>query len=656
MKNKIIYYSLLQSICDRNKNILDFYSIFILKSLKISDEDCEEIKIHRELNYEFDFYIPLYSIRSIMTILLKKEFITYSKQSRRNRYSITEKGVQELKVIENIKKRKNKEMEMFYEKAKMYLEVYKIYIDEETFEESLSKFIYNNISHIDVFKNIFSKKVENVHYDNKFHFYFNKFISEIYENETELYDIFNDIVKGHMLSAFMNKENVKFSPVINDTLIIYLDTSIIISLLELHPKANNLAVKQMFELAKSYEQISFRVLSVTLEKLYHLLNTYKSVKEKYNIRYPVDDVFYFLKKRKYDNNDIDYFIKEIPAILQNMGIEIISLDLIKPNDLDKQGANLFKEIYEHYQKINLNKPIYHRKNESSMYFSVILDTSVILHIRSLRNDISSGFSDCRSFIVTSSYHKANFSYINNSKENNFPEVIHDQDLTNILWLNDPSSKIDFHIKDWLGFLDRNDFIDRVVWFKFYNNLKEMLETNEINQEKYIFILSNSQIVRNILVNCDPDEIDFEYINAIADYASMENEDKDKKISEMNNLIQIYRNRVKDTEILLNKFNKESKENKLALNSSNSEAKKFKKQIFFANHFFKISMLTVIIFPVLFVFGLIPFVSNEFYELIYSLGYYKIAVFALSCYFILLFFFGKLYKSEYRKNFKHLFKK
>ena len=172
MKNKIIYYSLLQSICDRNKNILDFYSIFILKSLKISDEDCEEIKIHRELNYEFDFYIPLYSIRSIMTILLKKEFITYSKQSRRNRYSITEKGVQELKVIENIKKRKNKEMEMFYEKAKMYLEVYKIYIDEETFEESLSKFIYNNISHIDVFKNIFSKKVENVHYDNKFQFYF----------------------------------------------------------------------------------------------------------------------------------------------------------------------------------------------------------------------------------------------------------------------------------------------------------------------------------------------------------------------------------------------------------------------------------------------------------------------------------------------------
>lgn len=647
MKSKLIYYSLIKSLSDRKKNILGFYNAIVLKSLKLYGESCNETDLSKFISSEFNILIPSYTIKTILSYLAREQLLTINKEnSMTTLYSITGKGIDEVDNYDSLEEEKEKQLTEFYESVKKYLEGYRIYLNELTFEETLTNFILNNISNIDIFKEIYSNENITKGEDPKFHYYFNQYLTEIYQNDREQYALFNEIVKGLMVSSVMKEETLFGGNFIDKHLVIYLDTSIIISLLELHHEVFNVAVRQMIDMARSYENVSLRVLSFTLDKFINLLNTYKSVKHNYFIQFPVDNVFYFLKERGYEDSDINFFIKELPLVLENMEIEIEDKPLVRYEDLGLAGIDIYNDVYSYYSKVNTKRPDHLKKNDNNLDNSVIQDTNIILHINSMRNPKICDFSNCRAIMVTSSFYKSHLSSIRAFNDNTFPEIIQDQDLTNILWLNDPSSKVDHHLKHWLSLIHSKNFLDNTVWFKFVSNLKKMLESGEINESKYAFILSNNQILREILLNTDTDEIDYDYINTIAKYAKVENDKRDEKLEEQSRLNEKLNERLNSSDRVIKKLDTDNEE----LESKNREYLNKISDIddlrMEANNYAKIFFQTSLILP----FAILYFTAVIILDSVFGYDAYNEAskIFALLgvIYFAFIFFSKKIFKPEF----------
>ena len=113
---------------------------------------------------------------------------------------------------------------------------------------------------------------------------------------------------------------------------------------------------------------------------------------------------------------------------------------------------------------------------------------------------------CKALFLTSDNGLSRFNFIEMGHKDNrtVSEVILDRLLTNILWLRNPSSKLP--IKSILAAHSRNLFVQRRVWERFYNILKNLRQQEKV-QDENISTLFYHGYIEDVLSQFEDSEAD-----------------------------------------------------------------------------------------------------------------------------------------------------
>lgn len=531
--------ALAKTLYSENRNYLDTFAPFVIRCL--NDKQFNPIgRIEEGLKGSYSLNIPLNTIHSILKRLEKDKYVSLKGKGTHDIAAIPESiatdYVQQAKdQADKISRKQNK---LIGELRKFLSSEIKEAISGEEVEKHLKNYILENIAKLTLING--EQGYSSFEYDslNSVNKGITKFLIDVYDREQELYESFNDLLRGAVLwQTIANKEDLNNED-LKERIVVYLDTNIILSLLGLHHESINRAAKQLNQLLQSQNKIYVRVFDKTLEEVINLLAGYKYNKDNYGSQ-RVNHVYFFLKQAGYDNADIDILIDQIEDKLEEKEVYMEKIGFEEPSDLPERERDLYHKLYTEKKGFEVNKDEDYQKSEEAIHRSSFHDVAAIAKIREIRNGWQTSFERSKAIFLTNSYRLYQFS--NRYKLNNeaISEVITDITLTNILWLKNPGSDVGITI-DNLLYVHSSDFlVDNGIWTKFLKTLKQMHESGDINEQDYALLTSKNQLTDDYLLSKQKDEINpasvkelNEDIRDIVDKKDEIIEGKDQKIKKV----------------------------------------------------------------------------------------------------------------------------
>ena len=528
MSNQLINIALASAFYEKQKNYLDTYLPFVIKSFH-TDQILDLKEVSDSLSDVFGIQIPIYSIKQILSSQDKKIF-QINKQSKHSwSICLTTEGKSELEQIIASEERQANKLAIFYNSIiEFSIKEFKKTYSLEEINHKVQNFIIENLIDISVKKTSFSLEKE---YDkNGFEQIFVNYLLYIKNTSLENTETFDDIWKGAIIWNEMRKpdlqrEEQKFEKRLD----IYIDTNFILSLLELHNKIINLAAKELFDLIKTTPNLKLYVLDITLQELYDLLDTYTLFKDDF-YEIEIDTVFYYLKKSGYNAVKIEKLKEDLPTLLKDkFGISRIETPAWNQNELLR-----LSDIYNHLLDIrndrNTRLKGKLKKRDTAIDKSSNHDSSAINFILKIKDKFSLSIEKSKAMFLTSSFLLfKDFKKISNKFES-VPSVVLDATLTNILYLKNPNSNtgisIDQVIKVHCNYL----IIDKSIWTLYLQTLNELKTTDKITIDDYTRLISKNQITENYLLKADQDNIQQDEVLELLEKIKNQEKGKEEQIS------------------------------------------------------------------------------------------------------------------------------
>lgn len=496
MSNKLVNFAIAKSIYSERKNYLDTFSPFIIKVIAEQDKELNIEQVDKILNEKFEVAIPIHTLKSIFSLLSNQKLIDLDKS---NNYSIgiTNKGNEFYQeTIENekqISRRHSKLIKVFQEFA---FQRFNTKYEISGVEKDISKYIIDNLLAL-VYYTFDETNQKLLKSDEKeFANHFSEFICNIEVNEPELFETFQELLKGAILwNEITHKENVEKETEFDD-LIIYLDANYVISLFGLESPIRKKGADQLFNLLRRNKKLKIKVYKITLDEITRLLNEYKHYQSNY-FDIPVDHIFSFLKRKGFDDAGIDLFISNFHKKCEEYGIEIEGSELLKPEKFTSAEKELYENLYQYNTELN-KKNLKTQRREIAIHNSTLHDITVVSFIKKRRGSWIKNLEDSKFIFLTSSSRLDRF--INKaSKTNNiFPETVLDVTLTNILWLKNPENDIGCSIQHIINLHSKNYLVDNGIWRKFIATIKELRRKEKIDDQDYAYLISNNQLTFDYL--------------------------------------------------------------------------------------------------------------------------------------------------------------
>lgn len=537
MSNRLVSFALAKSIYCEKKNYLDTFSPFILKVLSEGNHPQTLNQIDNSLIKFYDLKIPVNTLKSILSLLNNHKLITLEKFRKEYRSTITKDGQEFVERSTESERHINRRLQEFWNSFVIFAkDKYKIDYQGQDLEKIVIAFINDNI--IDLISYTLDSGAGNLlkSNNNKFDQHFSHFIFDIEKNNSALFSIFQEILKGSILwNEIATKSNVEKETEFGN-LTLYLDTNYLVSLFELDSPFATKAAKQLFDLLRRNNKLILKVLTITLDEIKRLLIEYKRQRNNY-YDIPVNDVYYFLRKNNYDDAKIDLLIANLVKKCREYGIgvdEIAPLDLSKANDTER---DLYDELYRGNMS-TASKSNTLQRTEESIHQKTLHDVSVILQVQKRRGCWPQSLEDSKVTFLTSSTRLDNFVRKRSKKKGTFPETILDLTLTNILWLKNPANDIGCSIQHIMSIHAKNIFVDHGIWKRFISIVNELKENNDINDEDYAYLISNNQITKDYLNNIEPNKIDHENVLEILNKILASDIIKKEELNEAKNKLKI----------------------------------------------------------------------------------------------------------------------
>ena len=504
MSNKLVNFAIAKSIYSERKNYLDTFSPFIIKVVAEQDDVLIIEQVDKTLNDKFEVAIPIHTLKSIFSLLDNKKLIELDKS---NNYSIaiTNKGREFYQeTIENekqISRRHSKLIKVFQEFASQR---FNAKYELSGIEKDISKYIIDNLLAL-VYYTFDETDQKLLKADEKeFANHFSEFICNIEVNEPELFETFQELLKGAILwNEITHKDNVEKETEF-DELIIYLDSNYVISLFGLESPIRKKGADQLFNLLRRNKKLKIKVYKITLDEITGLLNEYKHYQANY-FDIPVDHIFSFLKRKGFDDAGIDLFISNLHKKCEEYGIEIEGSELLKPEKFTNPEKELYENLYQYNTELN-KKNLKTQRREIAIHNSTLHDISVVSFIKKRRGNWIKNLEDSKFIFLTSSSRLDRF--INKiCKTNNiFPETVLDVTLTNILWLKNPENDIGCSIQHIINLHSKNYLVDNGIWRKFIATIKELRRKEKIDDQDYAYLISNNQLTFDFLKESEKGKI------------------------------------------------------------------------------------------------------------------------------------------------------
>ncbi|MCF8398823.1 MAG: hypothetical protein K9G58_11675 [Bacteroidales bacterium] len=286
---------------------------------------------------------------------------------------------------------------------------------DPTKEPSLIDFIDQNSKHLSKY---FS---ESEPIDDEQFIIHAKFFNTL-DKKSEEFSILRDIYLGSIIASYLE---VEFSEV-ESQLEFVLDTNFILGLIDLNSAESTHTCRKIYEISKRCN-FKLSVLPITIEQAKNLLNNSANNLNTVFVQKLLDpeSIFNACERRNLGKTDLERISGKLEKILQEeFNVVIIGSDEKYRN----KARHNYPEVIEHYDKI--------RKNDRR---GALHDATAEVYVIEKRGKIQKDFIDSKCWFVSNTKHPL---YLRRIKGDSLPYIIRSDILVNILWLSNPSIKLE----------------------------------------------------------------------------------------------------------------------------------------------------------------------------------------------------------------------
>ena len=404
--NALIGTAMLTAIWDRtHKDNLELLKPFIVYLVGKNTSIQGEINIAKIIN----------EIEKIFN-RMKKTVIRNDK-----RYYLIKDLSEEVKKFDENKSQIQDESDKVVDNLTEYLKASNKNFNKITIEETkklLNIFFEKNgfttIENLENLKNIGEYKTDQTNY------YIAKFILDENENNTRVFNSIYKIVCGFMLAntIYIQVENDNKASLKN--LNCYLDTPIILNLLELKTDEQNSSAKLLVELLEK-KQAKIKCFEHNYKEVYSIIYAYKENIGKYK-----DKTLEGLDKKNYTYSDVERLLDNLKSLLKKKHVEVEE----KPN-YEEYSTIIDEQGLEDYLKEKYKDKI---EKKEKVLGPDIDSISAISRLR--KGKYVTKLEESKAVFVTNNYDLIKYSnlFLNKKEFGEISYSISDIELTTILWL------------------------------------------------------------------------------------------------------------------------------------------------------------------------------------------------------------------------------
>ncbi|ASJ05550.1 cell envelope integrity protein TolA [Thermococcus barossii] len=481
---KLYYYALIHALHKEGHDYIEVFYPFVLRALP-QDFSYSKLKEIRDIiKLRFGFDIPRYALETIMRRAVGDGYIEYNK--KRHEYALTREGLEFIQSVDKIEERQKRRLNKFLLDMVEFINKRSPNdIPKNQIEEGFFRFVESNINFLIGFLSSqgphFLEEQKESKEERKLDIEIYRYIEHIYKNNDDMFEIFQEIILGSILSIALfydhTDQDIKeeFTP-----LSIYLDSNFLFSLFGLHTKERNKATKELFDMMKRYHQFKLKVFDFTLAEMVRVISGYLTAISLYPSEIRVDSLYDILRRKGWKKPQVNEFIATLEDKVKEFGIEIEYTDV----DLSKYNPDCVDDPDGIRTELTKYKPQSMYNSDIAFFESQNHDLAAICLIRKKRGKPPRKIENAEYIFLTSDLKlsKFNLEIFRHKNFGTIPEVIPDRLLATILWLKNPTLNPNLPVYIIIASYSNTLLISRGVWRRFYQILLRLEKEGKISEE------------------------------------------------------------------------------------------------------------------------------------------------------------------------------
>jgi len=490
MANQIYTYSLIRAYYDAGEDYIDSFWPFIVCVLS-KDHKFSIDTIQKKISDKYSLIVPIHTLKVILTRAKRADYLIQAQQQ----IFLTQKGVeyqQNLEIPRDVERRINS----FVGECKQYLEErHKLQITSEDLNDRIESFLKTNSQLVEEY---FSQQSTDFIVQDQFNGIdeIDKAILDFFiyvENQKpESYNTLRDLITGSIISIVLSSEDISKITKKNNNLTIYLDTNIVLSILDLDIEEFCKPAQELYKILIDDRTIQLKIFDFTLKEVVSVLQNYIPNINNYISGVKVRSLYSKLKSKGWTRADLREYLVNIEAYLAEKKIRI------EPTKIDLDIFTLDNPDYR--LKIKQYKPEQGLLAQSH-------DLAAIKLIKDLRPSLMHKLENAKALFITSDKKLATYNFIEwgHKISGTIAEVFPDSVMTNILWLKNPQSLETISVETLISMHSKSGIIDNNIWCRFMSIVKELRNNENINDKDIALLIYDSRI-QDDLVEAKHDEL------------------------------------------------------------------------------------------------------------------------------------------------------
>ena len=468
--------ALIRSLFDQGHSYIDAFLIFPLNVLS-ADHNSDLSSIQGNVKSQYAFEIPLHVLNAILKNAKRKGYLLREDK----KYRLTENGKQYLATHET-EREVERRINALVEDLKIFFNEHGIRLSNDQLLNLLNEFLLSNIGPLVEFINPSAYSELTIVITDDKQGLLAEYMRICETKRPEQYSTLTDMIFGSIISTILYTEEFNEVDELTRSKFkqcdIFLDTNFLISVLGIDDDEAKYAAGELLNTVKSFG-FRVRVFDFTIDEISGLLKHYLQEEHRYPKTVNVNSISSKLKRRGLSKSDVTLLISNIETQLNDLDIDIrtgtgVDIQLFMPSD-DRVRSKL-----EEFKSSQVKSSQNH-------------DLAAIEMIQSYRAKTVRKLEHCKAILLTSDTKLGRFNFIGmgHRDKGTMGEVILDRLLSVILWLKNPKAKIS--LRTVIAVHSKEAFIDKPVWDRFYDVLKELREKKLVSDEDISTLFYNNYI-------------------------------------------------------------------------------------------------------------------------------------------------------------------
>ncbi len=501
VKSNIALYAAIKTF---HSNGHDIWSTVAALALMVMPDKGTEQKIKADFSAQYQIEIPTDALRTILSRLKRDGSIELVgdelvlNEKGKNARSALEKSVQEIR-------REYQQLSVDFQR---YLTKKKIKVGDDV-SKVLLDFIDDNIGFASDVVTSARRDGNTIAISTSI---VAGYIISIESQNPALFEILQSVFFGRLYMTLIKTRaeidsNAKF-----DKLTIYLDTNVVLDLLDLHDEERHQSAKEMLGVFKEFSKgIRVAIYDETYDETINLLKSYASSRNNFTKNIGVDHPLYALKRRNIDREDLLLIAEKLEEKLGKLGIAIDEIGVLNDESYKQTRSDIQKVVDD----------LEAQKSPNALNH----DAKVIESIKSQRKTLkikTELLEKARLVFITSDQSVYQYSKQYSSRSNGFPFAMRPVEIISLLWIKAIGTSGKFSgslLRHAVMGYAKERLISDKLWESFMSRLSEARSKGEITKDDISVILAadeTEKLLKSNKANVIDEIVNQDYVERLRD--------------------------------------------------------------------------------------------------------------------------------------------